>query len=64
MLSFDGWVTRFTDQLLRLQPGISNKLAWAVGLRQYDQAVDPGAAARQYHEARTRSLQSSRRAQR
>jgi hypothetical protein len=54
MLSLDGWLARFTDELRRLQPGISSKLAWAVGLRQYDQAADPAKAALRYHEARTR----------
>jgi hypothetical protein len=54
MLSLDGWLARFSDELRRLQPGISSKLAWSAGLQQYDPAADPTTAALRYHEARTR----------
>jgi hypothetical protein len=49
MLSHDMWLTQFSDELLQLRPSLSGKAAWAVGLQEYDERLDPAAAARAYH---------------
>ena len=55
MQSFDGWLASFTKHLQQLEPDLSGRFAWAIGVRRYDESVNPEAAARQVHEDRFRA---------
>src|SRR5262249_39790205 len=48
MLSFDAWVSGFSDHLIRLRPSLSSKVAWSIGLQHYDQDIEPEVAAQRY----------------
>jgi hypothetical protein len=47
----DRWCNDFTDELIKLRPHISHKLAWTLALHHHDATAHPRDKARQYDKA-------------
>jgi hypothetical protein len=46
----DAWCDDFSDELIKLRPHISHKLARTMALHHYDAKAHPRVAAREYHK--------------
>jgi hypothetical protein len=47
----DNWLSAFADELQRLRPHLSDKVARVIAMSQYGPDKDPVTAARDYHTA-------------
>jgi hypothetical protein len=45
----DDWLDQFSDELIKLRPHVSHKLARALALHAYAADAHPRTAAREYH---------------
>jgi hypothetical protein len=45
----DDWLDQFTDELIKLRPHVSHKLARTLALQCYGEQEHPRVAAREYH---------------
>ena len=49
----DEWLDQFSDELIKLRPHVSHKLARTLALHTYNQSAHPREAAREYHARQT-----------
>ena len=59
MVDRDRWCDDFVDELIKLRPHVSHKLARTLALHQYDAKEDPRDKARQYDKAQRGGDQKS-----
>lgn len=48
-MSRDEWLSQFTDELIKLRPHLSHKVAHTLALQAYSAQEHPRVAAREYH---------------
>jgi hypothetical protein len=49
----DDWLDQFSDELIKLRPHVSHKLARTLALQAYSDSAHPRTAARDYHARQT-----------
>ena len=49
----DEWLDQFSDELIKLRPHVSHKLARSLALHSYSESAHPREAARDYHARQT-----------
>ena len=49
----DEWLDQFSDELIKLRPHVSHKLARTLALHAYSASAHPREAARDYHARQT-----------